>query len=250
MNRDLLKNRFLELAERSYRKQIYTHTDFLSLEEQSVFYEIRKQISHVPYLLYGGTESAERKLLRFGSPDLCGYDAEMPIRCLLAAPRNPKFSETLSHRDFLGSLIGLGIDRSAVGDLFVKDNAAYLFCLENIAEYLAENYTQVRHTAISCTPVSALPEAMLPVLEKTTVQVSSERLDAVIAHVWHLSRSTGTELFTHERVYVNSALCTNPSRKPAEGDIVSVRGMGRFLYHGVIGLSKKGKSNLSVSLFK
>lgn len=250
MNQEQLRNRFAELAERTYEKQIYTFTDFLSMDEISVFLGMRRQLAHVPYALFGGMENCERQVLRFGSADLCGYEEDFPICCLKAQPLNAKFAEKLTHRDFLGALIGLGIDRSALGDILVKEDCAYLFCLENMAEYLTEHYTQVRHTSISCTPAESIPEDALPKLREVTVQVSSERLDAVIAHVWHLSRGTCTELFSRERVFVNSALCLNSSKKPADGDIISLRGTGRFRYNGVLGNTKKGKLNVSVSLYE
>ena len=250
MNQEQLRKRFAELAERAYEKQIYTHTDVLSMDEVSLFLSMRRQFSHVPHTLFGGMENCERQVLRFGSAELCGYDQAMPIRCLKAAPLNPKFAEKLAHRDFLGSLIGLGIDRSALGDIIVKDNCAYIFCLENMTEYLCENYTQVRRTSISCTLTEEIPADVLPKLREITIQVSSERLDAVIAHVWHLSRGACTELFSKERVYVNSALCLSSSHTPKEGDIVSLRGTGRFRYNGVLGNTKKGKLNVSVSLYE
>ena len=250
MNKDLLQKRLMELAQRAYEKQIYTFTDFLAMDEISVFHSMKRQLSFVPHRLFGGMDGCERQILCFGSAELCGYEAEMPICCMKAAPLNPKFAEKLSHRDFLGALIGLGIDRSALGDIIIKDNIAYLFCLENMAEYLAENYTQVRRTSISCTIAGHIPQDALPTLRERTVQVSSERIDAIIAHVWHLSRGASTELFSKERVYVNSALCLNSSHKPAEGDIISVRGTGRFRYNGVMGTSKKGKLNVTVSLYE
>ena len=250
MNKDLLTKRFTELAERAYEKQIYTFTDFLSMDEISVFHNMKRSLSFVPYRLFGGMENCERQVLCFGSAELCGYDAEMPIRCLKVAPLSPKFAEKLTHRDFLGALIGLGIDRSALGDIIIKDNTAYLFCLENMAEYLTEHYTQVRRTSVSCTPADCIPEDVLPTLREVTVQVSSERIDAVIAHVWHLSRGASAELFSKERVYVNSALCLSSSHKPGEGDIISVRGTGRFRYDGVAGTTKKGKLNVVISLYE
>lgn len=250
MNKELLQKRLAELAERAYEKQIYTFTDFLSMDEISAFHSMKRQLSFVPYRLFGGMEGCERQVLCFGSAELCGYEAEMPIRCLKAAPINPKFAEKLSHRDFLGALIGLGIDRSALGDIILKDNTAYFFCLENMAEYLTEHFSQVRRTNISCETADRVPADALPALREITVQVSSERMDAIIAHVWHLSRGASAELFSKERVYINSALCLSSSHKPSPGDIISLRGTGRFVYGGVVGTSKKGKLNVNISLYE
>jgi len=250
LDTELLKKRFLELAERSYEKGIYTSTDFLSMDEVAVFAAVKKLIGHVPYTLFGGTDGCERQMLRFGSPDLCGYDEAMPIRCLKAVPRSQKFAEKLTHRDFLGALLGLGIDRSAIGDIIVKENAAYIFCTEGMAVYLAENYKEVRHTPILCSISAEVPPDAQPTLRDCIIQVASERFDAIVAHVWHLSRGASAELFERELVFVNGAICNSASRKPNDGDIVSVRRVGRFRYNGAVGTSKKGKLNVSVSLYE
>ncbi|MBQ4061446.1 MAG: hypothetical protein IJD14_01150 [Christensenellaceae bacterium] len=250
MNNDLIKKRFSELAERAFEKQIYTYTDFLSMDEISVFLSMRNKLSHVPYTLSGGMKNAERQILCFGSKELCGYEHQMPISILKAEPLNKKFSQKLSHRDFLGALTGLGIDRSALGDIIVNDNTAYIFCLENMSEFLTQNFSQVKHTNICCSITDELPKDVLVSLKDITVQVSSLRTDALIAHVFHLSRGTSSRLFQNELVYINSVLCQNPSRKPEEGDIISVRRMGRFIFNSVTGTTKKGKLNVSVSLYE
>ena len=249
MNSEIIKNRLSELAKRAYEKQIYTYTDFLAMDEISVFLSMKKQIGYVPYTLFGGTCGCERQIVRFGSEELCGYGEDMPIKIVKAEPVNAKFAEKLTHRDFLGALLALGIDRQAVGDIIIKDSTAYIFCLENMAGYIAENFKQVRRTNITCSFAEGLPEDAALQLKEVTVQVSSERIDAVIAHVWHLSRGVSAELFGKELVYVNSALCLNSGKKPNEGDIISVRRMGRFIYNGVIGTTKKGKLNVSVSVY-
>ncbi|MBQ9942303.1 MAG: hypothetical protein IJP03_04770 [Christensenellaceae bacterium] len=247
---ELLRKRLLELARRAYDKGIYTYTDFLSMAEIAEFRAVERQIAHVPRALQGGAEGCERQMVCFGSEELCGYSELPPICCLEARPLNQKFADKLTHRDFLGSLMGLGIKRQAVGDIVVRENMAYIFCLANMADYICQNLVQVRRTGISCHVADSLPTGPLFTLKEVSVQVSSERLDAVIAHVWHLSRGDAAGLFAQEKVFVNGAQCISSSHKPAEGDVVSVRGLGRFAYGGVAGVSRKGKLNVRIQLYE
>ena len=129
-----LKKRYIELSARASAQNRWTHTDFLSLAEQDVLYRITPAELSALFTLYGGFDGAERRVAAFGSEELCGYIEAPPITCIKIAPRAPKFAESLTHRDFLGALVGLGIERVRVlGDIVIQDAAAYLFCLDSIA---------------------------------------------------------------------------------------------------------------------
>ena len=116
---ELLKKRFRELAEKCYRNNQYTFTGFLGLSEAACFYELEKELSYVPYTLFGGSDLCERVMLRFGSQEQLSYTEEFPISCLKISPLSQKFGEELGHRDFLGALMNLGIERSTLGDILV-----------------------------------------------------------------------------------------------------------------------------------
>ena len=130
MNQDdeLLKKRFAELAKRSYQNNMYTFTGFLNVNEQALFFEIERELSYAGCTLWGGTENSERRMLRFGDSDNLGYEEAFPIACVSVRPLMQKFADSLSHRDFLGSLMNLGIERSVLGDIYVKDKGAYILC--------------------------------------------------------------------------------------------------------------------------
>ena len=179
-------------------------------------------------------------MLRFGDPEQLGYEEPFPISCLLIAPLQEKFGEALTHRDYLGSLMHLGIERGELGDILVQGKHAYLFCRTSMAEYLCRELTRIRHTTVSCT-VSELPEAEFAAkTEEGTVQVASPRIDGVIAKVCRLSRSVCAELFIAGKVFLNGACTGNHSALLKEGDKVSVRGFGRFRYLGISGSTRKG----------
>ncbi len=246
---DVFKRRVEEWAERAYGQGTYCFSHFLSLAERSDFHTLIPSLPPVPWKLYGGAEGCERQMLRFGDEALCGYDAPFPIVCLKILPVHPRFAEQLTHRDYLGALMALGVEREVLGDIIVRPGAAYLFCQERMAPYIRENFTQARHTALKCEDAGALPEGALFELRRMSVQVSSQRIDALIAHVFRLSRAEAQALFPAGKVFVSGRLCESPGYSPKPGDILSVRGYGRFRYAGVESMSKKGKENTAVDLF-
>ncbi len=315
---ELLKKRFRELAQKSYDGGYFTFTSFLGLAEQTAFFESKKELSFNEYRLFGGAEGAERVMARFGAPSELGYEQPFPIVGILITPRSPKFAERLTHRDYLGALLNLGIEREFLGDIVVRDGGALLFAEERIADFIIGELARVRRTDVTVKAVElpcksadkeeqaarearsaengeseaagestaadafkesskdnacggrgrgaassgglqygsaeASVEAILgggPLYrtEERTVQASSERLDSLIAKVFHLSREDAQALFKKRLVFVSGVMMENTSRTPKEGEIISVRGIGRLRYRGVSSLSKKGKLNITVDLF-
>ena len=111
------KNRFHDLAERSYARDLFTFTGFLGLGEQDAFWQEEPKLKYAGYTLYGGCENADRVMVRFGNAEKFGYDVPFPIVCIHIRPLASKFADELTHRDFLGALMNLGIDRSTLGDI-------------------------------------------------------------------------------------------------------------------------------------
>ena len=243
---EFLQKRFVDLANQSYRNNIYTFTGFLSASEQDLFYRTLPQIGGVKYTLSGGVEGCERQMLRFGSPEQLGYEEEFPICCVEIKPTAPKFADKLTHRDFLGALMNLGIERSTLGDIFITDKIGYAFCQEKVADYMLANVDKVRHTTVKCRRLAEAPETVKPTLKQENLIVSSERLDGIIAKLFHLSRSQSLLLFREKKVFVNGRCMENNSGVCKADDIVSVRGYGKFVYRGLVHETKKG--NLSITL--
>lgn len=246
----LLKKRLQELAERSYSHGIYTFTPFLGLSEQQAFYEIERDVAYAGYAMGGGGALCERKMVRFGAPEQLGYEEQYPIQCIKAEPLAPKFAEPLTHRDFLGAIMHLGTTRSAIGDIFVQDRRAIIFCQDSIAPYLTENLIQVRHTHVKCSVTEAEEHFQASVTEEMALSVSSARIDTVISKIYNLARSRSLELFKAGRVYVNGRLTENNSYALREGDAVTARGFGRFTYMGGRGETRKGKMRIGVEVYR
>ena len=240
---ELTKKRLTELSHRAFEKGYTTFSDFLNLEEISLLKSLHTESE---YNLYGGYDNADRCVASFGECEEYQY----PISCIKIEPANQKFADELSHRDFLGALMNLGLNRSTLGDIIVTNNTGYLFCLNSIKEYILQNLDRIKHTTVRCTE-SVLPaEIAEKKPEPVELTVSSQRVDIIVAAVFKLSRNTVTQLVNQEKVFINSKIAYKESLTLKSGDIVSVRGKGKFIFDGEIRQTKNNNSVIGIRLYK
>ena len=244
-----LKSRLKDLADRSYRQNLYTFSGFLSLGEQEQFWAMDRELHYCGSCRWGGYEQAERKVARFGSVEELGYEEEYPILCIHITPLQAKFADALSHRDFLGALMNLGIDRSTLGDIRVGEKEAYLYCLSGMAEYVCEHLDKVRHTSVKCVPVEECADLPQEEPRELVVQLPSLRIDACLSKVYNRSRGEILEAFQSGKVYVDGRLCENNSRQLKGGETVNLRGLGKFIFTGEQRETRKGKLSVKVLLY-
>ena len=246
---DFFRRRLLDLAEQSDRNGRFTFTDFLTEAEYAEFCTLRSQLPRCGAAVSGGYENAERVMLRFGDPEQLGYEEPFPIVCICIAPLQEKFADSLTHRDFLGALMHLGIERGEIGDILVREKSAYVFCREAMADYICRNIERIRHTSVKCSLTDSLPEGTGTETEQIRIQAASERIDGVIAKVYHISRGDCNVLFRSGKVFLDGALLENNSHMLKEGEKISVRGCGKFRYTGISGKTKKGNLVLTIEKF-
>jgi RNA-binding protein YlmH len=241
----ILKKRLLELARTADNKGICTYTDFLNMNEINIFYNIKNELPDVNYDLFGGYEGAERKVICF-----YGYDSVKAfsdyISCIRILPLNKKFSDDLSHRDFLGSIMNLGIDRSKIGDILVKEKEGFLFCETTISNYIIESLNKVKHTSVRCEISDMNTDDILPNFKEMRGTVSSGRLDSVIALAFATSRSSIIGLIAGGKVFVDGRLVESNSYMLKEDETISVRGHGKFIYKGMQNQTKKGRFYVTI----
>lgn len=236
----LLRKRIQELADLAYERDIPISTDFLNLNEQTVFQNIAGTLPPVRYELTGGFLTSERKTVCF----LPSYEetlTEPPFVCIRIAPANRKFSEDLTHRDYLGALMNLGIERAVIGDIVVKPPEAYVFVMRKIGGYICENLTTIRHTTIHAEVFDGGEIQIEPEYEVLEGSVSSLRLDSLAALAGRLSRTKAAELIVAEKVFLNGRAELSCSRLVKEGEILSIRGVGKFRFDHTGGQTKKGR---------
>lgn len=244
------KSRLRELARRSYEQNMFTFTPMLGFMEQTIFGELEEELRYAGIAVFGGHEQAERVMVRFGNPAELGYEEAFPIVLVHMKPLLQKFSDDFSHRDFLGALMNLGISRDLLGDILVGDRQGFLFCQSSIAEFICQELTQVKHTHISCSVAEKLSELEQKPPTEEEHLVASERLDGLVAQIYHLSRSQSLTLFRDKKVFVNGRLTENNSRSCKPGEVINVRGFGKFIYDGIGYTTKKGKQRVRIRIYR
>ena len=237
--------RIRELANLSYQRDIVTFSDFLNLNEQNMVNSLKQQFPQVIMENFGGYENAERQMVAF-HPDALAFTWEYPIDCLKIEPKAIKFSESLTHRDYLGALLNLGIERSVIGDIVVQEKAAWFFCQNKMTDFFLDNLCRVRHTNILITKVDDPDELPRPKLEAINGTCASVRLDSLISLAFKASRSSMVSYIEGGQVFVNGKLITSNGYEPKEGDIISVRGKGRFIFDGMSHQTKKGRCGVRI----
>lgn len=249
MNEDALyiAKRFLDLSKQANRKGIVTFSDFLSLSEQTILQQNKEKLES-EYRMSGGYEYAERQMVAF-IPDALFYEWDYPMQCVRIRPAYPKYAEKLTHRDVLGALMSLGIERAKIGDLIVNDAEMLFFAKEEIVPYLIDQLSAIRHTVVTLEPTAARQIDYQPRFEEREAIVTSNRLDAVIAAICKLSRSAALRLIQEGKIFVNGAECLHNTYYCKQGDLLSIRGFGKVRFGETLGVTKKDRIRFSYQIF-
>jgi len=199
-------------------------------------------------IAYGGYPDAERKMTGFappyGSEDF--LEESFPV-VPLAITYNGRFSRPLTHRDFLGSVLGLGLDRGKVGDIRIGSDGAVMYVAEDIAGFVSENLSEVGRTTVTAAPHVELPGLETPGRIKR-ITAASLRLDAVISEAFHLSRGKAAALIEAEKVFVNWVI-GKKTRLLGAGDMVTIRQVGRLRLDEIAGTTKKDRVAIVITIF-
>lgn len=242
MNEDILLQRKLtDTANKSYRQNIYTYTSFLSISELDTYYRMLPELSFIHSETFGGSPSCERQIVRFGSEQDFGFEEAYPIDCIKISPLITKFADKLSHRDFLGAVLNLGIERNLIGDIIIRDNIGYMFCISHISSFIIDNLEKIKHTNIKCELSTLDNTDFAPILENIEIICASPRIDAVVASITKLSRSKAVELFRTQKVFINGKCMENNSYALKPNDILVIRSFGKYIYQGSGNETRKGR---------
>lgn len=237
----MIEKRLNELYNRAFERGYTTYSEFLNLDEQSVL-----ESSYLPCVKSGGYPTAERVVAAFGNN---ADESDFPVALLRISPASEKFSDNLTHRDFLGGLMNLGIKREMLGDIIVCGNTAYLFCLEQIKDYIIQNLSKIKHTTVNVKQLDELPQNVVSEPKEVELIVPSLRLDAVISAVYKLSRKDSVNLINGDKVFINSKAIKNTSCRIKQEDIISVRGKGRFKFISELRTTKKDRLVILLNLY-
>lgn len=237
----MIEKRLNELYNRAFERGYVTYSEFLNLDEQSIL-----ESSYLPCVKFGGYPTAERLIAGFGED---AEESDFPIALLQISPAAERFSDDLTHRDFLGGLMNLGIKRELLGDIIVNGNTACLFCLEQIKDYIIQNLTRIKHTTVKVRELDELPDGAVSEPKEIEFIVPSLRVDAVISAAYKLSRKDSCNLIKSDKVFINSRAIKNTSCQIKQEDIISVRGKGRFKFVRELRTTKKDRLVILLNLY-
>ncbi|MDD3139276.1 MAG: YlmH/Sll1252 family protein [Lachnospiraceae bacterium] len=236
----LFQKRLIELSNTAYQRGIPTFTDFLNLNELNILHIIPKNQLFTAYRIFGGYELSERQIVAF-IPDAFSGEINYPIKILKISPLNTKFSEPITHRDYLGAILNLGIERNKIGDILVNENEAVIFVNNAMHIFIKSELTRIKHTTIKTTTSDSGEFQVSPKYEEIKGSVTSIRLDSLLSLAYSSSRSKLVTLIESGKVFVNGRLITTNSYQLKVEDIISVRGIGKFSYKGIVSTTKKGR---------
>ncbi len=237
-------NDLMKRAETTYGS---TFSGFLNMHEQSILMDLMKNHS-VSVLFDGGYEMAERRIASFiakGSLDddtnnkdgISGHNYSFLQIALpkIGIKRMP------NHRDFLGTLMNLGVERKLIGDILIFDSYAVVICLKEIADFIINNLDRVGNIAVHVEIIDKDDQwrNYKPNFKRVKSTVASIRLDSVIKASTKLTRSASDKYIKSGKVFVNGKEVTSSSKELCEDDVISVRGIGKFILTSIGNVSKK-----------
>ena len=199
---------------------------------------------------FGGYGEAERKMLVYLPEYLeesALYEEDSPCVCLRAFFYQ---GDTLSHRDFLGALMGAGIARETVGDICVGNDSCDFFVTAEIAPYILQNFVSAGRAKVSLTRIS-LSDVLVPEPEVKQIKdtLASLRLDSVISSGFRIGRSLASQYISAGKAAINGLPSEKPDKLVSEGDKISLRGMGKILLRSVGGQTKKGRISVVIDRY-
>ena len=215
------------------------HTPFLSQAQQESVNRLLPLAGHPRHLWWGGYEDAERKVCVFLPDWQEAEDWESPLTALRCVWRS---GEALTHRDFLGAILGQGLDREKVGDLLVGQGSCDVIVFREVAPYLLQSWTEAGRARLRISQIP-LEEVAVPVKSVRAVRdtVSSLRLDAVMSSGFSLSRGKCAQLIEAGKVELDHRPCLKPDRGVEQGAVITCRGLGKCVLTQLHGTSKKGR---------
>ncbi len=258
------KGRMTELAMRAKSRHVATHTNFLSVSEQN---EALKSL-HIPFsqnqsyvfngihfFAEGGYDEADRRCFYFLPEEETEDDYKERVRhgegikCLHFYPKAKRFAEPLTHRDVLGSLMSLGIEREEFGDILFDENDIYVMVTEEIADQVLDNITSIRHTFVLGENISPEECKARPKFIEEEIYIASPRIDAILAEVYSLSREEAQQYIKEGHVFLNGEDCLSPSKEIQPNARISVQGKGKFYFAGVTKTTRKGRLVAKIKRF-
>lgn len=239
---------FLDKEQARTAKNILTATKFLTAAQRALCESLIRKLHITDCVFYGIGDDAERRICVFLPGYLSFDDIKEETLTLIRCQKSDR--DSLSHRDYLGSLMGLGITRETVGDIYVHGKGADIVVLPEISEFIMTHFAKAGRKEISVSVIthSEIDTELSQGVIKTG-SISSLRADCVVAEIWGMSRANAKEAIESGRFLLNGYECKKPDREIEEGDKLNLKGRGKAHFLSLTGTSKKGKLRFSAEKF-
>lgn len=207
------------------------------------FFQENCQNSDFKIVTNGLFEEAERRVIAFNNK----YNIDYPIEALQI--RNKSNFSNLRHKDYLGAILSLGIDRNKIGDVVVKDDRAYVPVMEDISSYILNNLASIGKSLVEISILYDLVDLPSIDFDEISINVQSLRLDSVVAKLANISRSKAIELLDSSKVLVNYVKSKDKSQELLKGTRLTIRGNGKYIVGDIIGETRSGKQRIIVKKY-
>lgn len=229
-----------------------TYTDFLNISEISILEKILKEEKIRNYIFYGVRDDADRKILIFYPEKMNLEMVEKNYNSILEIIRIKTPIEVLyEHRDFLSGIMKIGLKREKFGDIIVYENGADIITLKEVTEYLVsgiKELTRFKKSEITIENIKSVHKKENEFIEFSII-VSSIRLDNFVSELAKCSRTKAKELIEQGIVFVNSINETKDSKKLNIGDIITIRGKGKFIFENIGKETRSGKTYIEIKKY-
>ena len=242
----LLAAKILDKLEFTKTKNKIQYTDFLNLSEQEMAMKLLKRQDCNYFYFFGGKDNLERKILVIYPEKLTeemSRKNDSKIISIIRIKLPDDIEGQYDHRKYLGSCIKVGIEREKIGDILVEKKGADIIVKCEVVDFLLQNLsalTRFKSAEISNEDISELKSVEASKVEITS-NVISLRLDNMVGVLARTSRSKAQEIMKQERVFLNHQVETKSSKEVKVGDIITIRGKGRFEFKEIAGNTKKGR---------
>lgn len=257
----LLLARLDDKARQCSENSMITNSDFLDMHSRSLAAEMRLNYPDVRMIFYGVFDGAERCVAVFlpeyieaeNTDELAAYFEENPLDnpLVVIEVEKDRFSPDLSHRDYLGSLMGLGIRRELTGDINVEKSGCKMAVISKIAPFITENMDKAGRGTLKAKiiPAKQASDGAKPTGVADSFTVSSMRLDSVVKNAFRVSRTEAANAVEGGTVFVNDVECLKPDKKITAGDKIVFRRKGRIIVNDCSSVSKKGRIIVEITRF-
>lgn len=248
---DLLIAKVLDKKKICNSKNKITYTDFLNEKEQRV---IEKNVKLENAFFYGVNENADRKILVFYPEKLTEELVRKSLKSVLSGIRIILKNDQIGnyeHKNYLSALIKIGIDRGKIGDILVDDYGADIITFDMNKEFIIQSLselTRFRKANIDIIPIDDIKQK-IDRFEESTIIVSSMRIDNIVAELAGCSRTNADEYINSEKVFVNYETALKGSKTIFEGDIVTIRGKGKFRIDGLVRNTRNNRFVIKVNKY-